>query len=235
MTRDQLRLVLQPDDQLVKIKTVTVIDDHSDGEHPGVEQDLQSRQVYFRTHPLRPQPHSSSGAGRAARAPDWALMLTRLLNSGERIMNRLFIAVLTTLLVALAGCSGDSASGPTPIPSSEPPAAAAPATVGPSASPIPAVPVNECLSGRYRLVRFAGVGERGSYGTGEGGDVTVTFDTALICSVVKARNPSHSACPVRRLVCWWTGLSAAIIKCKATEQPLRFRRAAARPRSPSAG
>jgi hypothetical protein len=40
MTRDQLRLVLQPDDQLVKIKTVTAIDDHSDGEHPGVEQDL---------------------------------------------------------------------------------------------------------------------------------------------------------------------------------------------------
>ena len=176
MTRDQLRLVLQPDDQLVKIKTVTAIDDHSDGEHPGVEHDLQSRQVYFRTHPLRPQPHSSSGAGRAARAPDWALMLTRLLNSGERIMNRLFIAVLTTLLVALAGCSGDSTSGPTPIPSSEPPAAAAPATVGPSTSPIPAVPVNECLSGRYRLVRFAGVGERGSYGTGEGGDVTVTFN-----------------------------------------------------------
>ena len=64
-------------------------------------------------------------------------------------MNRLFIAVLTTLLVALAGCSGDSASGP--IPSSEPPAAAPPATVGPSTSPIPAVPVNECLSGATGL------------------------------------------------------------------------------------
>jgi hypothetical protein len=36
--------------------TVTAIDDHSDGEHPGVEQDLQSRQVYFRTHPLRRNP-----------------------------------------------------------------------------------------------------------------------------------------------------------------------------------
>ena len=175
MTRDQLRLVLQPDDQLVKIKTVTAIDDHSDG---------GSRR---RTRPSKQTgvfPHSSTAtatpliecAGRAARAPDWALMLTRLLNSGERIMRRLCIAVLTTLLVALAGCSGDSASGPTPIPSSEPPAAAAPATVGPSTSPIPAVPVNECLSGRYRLVRFAGVGERGSYGTGEGGDVTVTFN-----------------------------------------------------------
>ena len=43
MMRDQLRLVLQHDDKLVKIKTVTAIDDHSDGEHPGVEQDLQSR------------------------------------------------------------------------------------------------------------------------------------------------------------------------------------------------
>jgi hypothetical protein len=32
------------------------------------------------------------------------------------------------------------------------------------------------LNGRYRLVRFVGVGERGTYGTGEGGDVTVTFD-----------------------------------------------------------
>ena len=47
MTRDQLRLVLQPAAQLIKIKTVTAIDDHSDGEHPGVEQDLQSRQAYF--------------------------------------------------------------------------------------------------------------------------------------------------------------------------------------------
>jgi hypothetical protein len=45
MTRDLLRLVLQPDDQLVKIKIVTAIDDHSDGENPGVRQDLQSRQV----------------------------------------------------------------------------------------------------------------------------------------------------------------------------------------------
>jgi len=56
VTRDQLRLVLQPDDQLVKIKTVTAIDDRSDGEHSGGEQDLQSRQVYFRIHPRRRNP-----------------------------------------------------------------------------------------------------------------------------------------------------------------------------------
>src|SRR5512133_2111264 len=119
MTRDQLRLVLQPDDQLVKIKTVTAIDDHSDGAHPGVEQDLQSRQVYFRTHPLRPQPSIATAtpliwwrwprcscAGLDAYADPIAQL-------GERIMKRLCIAVLTTLLVGLAGCSGDSASGPT--------------------------------------------------------------------------------------------------------------------------
>jgi hypothetical protein len=36
--------------------------------------------------------------------------------------------------------------------------------------------VQKCLNGRYRLVRFVGVGEKGTYGTGQGGDVTVTFD-----------------------------------------------------------
>ena len=36
--------------------------------------------------------------------------------------------------------------------------------------------LSDCLNGRYRLVRFVGVGEKGTYGTGQGGDVTVTFD-----------------------------------------------------------
>ena len=92
-------------------------------------------------------------------------------------MKRLFIAASTTLLLALAGCSGGSpASAPTATASSEPPAGAAPATASPSTALSPAVPAYECLSGRYRLVRFVGVGERGTYGSGEGGDVTVTFD-----------------------------------------------------------
>lgn len=95
---------------------------------------------------------------------------------GERVLKRLFIAVFTTLLLALGACSGGSAaSAPTATPSSEPPAAA-PATASPSTALNPAVPANECLSGRYRLVRFVGVGERGTYGTGEGGDVIVTFN-----------------------------------------------------------
>jgi hypothetical protein len=101
-------------------------------------------------------------------------MLAQLLTRGTT-MKRLSIAVLTTLLLALTGCSGDStASDPTSRPISESPAASA--TASPSASSGPAVPMNECLTGRYRLVRFVGAGERGTYGTGEGGDVTVRFD-----------------------------------------------------------
>jgi hypothetical protein len=92
-------------------------------------------------------------------------------------MKRLFVAALTTLLLALAGCSDDSAaSAPTSTPSSALRASAAPATASPSASSSPAVPVSQCLSGSYRLIRFVGVGERGTYVTGEGGDVTVTFN-----------------------------------------------------------
>ena len=92
-------------------------------------------------------------------------------------MKRLLVAVFTTLLLALAGCSGDSAaSSPTPSPSSVPSADAGPATATPNPSSSTAVPASECLSGRYRLIRFVGVGERGTYGTGDGGDVTVTFN-----------------------------------------------------------
>jgi len=90
-------------------------------------------------------------------------------------MKRLFVAVAATLLLGLAGCSGESAaSGPT-TPSGQPPQAASPNAPSPSAS-TSASPLDQCLDGRYRLVRFVGVGEKGTYGTGQGGDVTVTFD-----------------------------------------------------------
>ena len=88
-------------------------------------------------------------------------------------MKRLFVAVAATLLLALAGCSGAAASGPS-TPTSAPPEAASPDAPNPSASA--SVSVQECLNGRYRLGRFVGVGEKGTYGTGQGGDVTVTFD-----------------------------------------------------------
>ena len=32
------------------------------------------------------------------------------------------------------------------------------------------------MGGRYRLLRFVGAGEKGTYGTGQDGDVTVTFN-----------------------------------------------------------
>ena len=101
-------------------------------------------------------------------------MLARLLDDRGRIMKRLFVAALSILLLALAGCSANSdASSPTP-------SSAPTASTGPNASPSSfasaAAPVSQCLTGRSRLIRFVGVGERGTYGTGEGGDVTVTFN-----------------------------------------------------------
>lgn len=90
-------------------------------------------------------------------------------------MKRLVVAVLATVLLALAGCSDDSAASAPSTPSSAPPAAAAPHNPSPSAS-TPATPVSQCLNGTYRLIRFVGVGEQGTYGTGQGGDVTVTFN-----------------------------------------------------------
>jgi hypothetical protein len=89
-------------------------------------------------------------------------------------MKRLFVAVAASLLLASGGCSGAAASGPS-TPTSAPPQAASPDAPNPSAS-APASSVQECLNGRYRLVRFVGAGEKGTYGTGQGGDVTVTFD-----------------------------------------------------------
>ncbi len=89
-------------------------------------------------------------------------------------MKRLFVAVVATALLALAGCSGAAASGPS-TPTRPPSQAASPNAPNPSAS-APDSAVQKCLNGRYRLVRFVGVGEKGTYGTGQGGDVTVTFD-----------------------------------------------------------
>ena len=233
MTRDQLRLVLQPDDQLVKIKTVTAIDDHSDGEHPGVEQDLQSRQVHFRARPLRPQPHSSSGAGHAA-VRRIGRLVTRLLNSGERIMNRLFIAVLATLL----SCSrAVLATDIRPNPDTERRATCrgSPASVGPSTSPIPAVPVNECLSGRYRLVRFAGVGERGSYGTGEGDDVTVTFNEGSYLLSGEGKEPITLSLPGPTAGLLVDGTISGNYQVQGDRATFTVSESTARPRSPSAG
>jgi hypothetical protein len=102
-------------------------------------------------------------------------MLARLLKDQGEIMKRLLVAVAATLLLALAGCSGESAATGPSTPTSSPSEAAAPDGSSPSASTSSPM-LGDCLNGRYRLVRFVGVGEKGTYGTGQGGDVTVTFD-----------------------------------------------------------
>jgi hypothetical protein len=92
-------------------------------------------------------------------------------------MKRLIIGLLAAALVALAGCSSDSAAvGPASAPTSETPAPAVPDTATPGAPAAPVNPVNECLNGTYRLIRFVGVGDKGTFGTGQGGDVTVSFN-----------------------------------------------------------
>ena len=77
----------------------------------------------------------------------------------------------TALMLAVAGCSGSPAAGETPAPM-EPESSA----IASSPTQSSATPVANCLVGRYRLVRFVGIGEKGTFGTGEGGDVTVTFN-----------------------------------------------------------
>jgi len=85
-------------------------------------------------------------------------------------MRRLLFVAVTALM--LAGCSDspspNDASSPTQ-PETSPTADNPTSTATPS-------PVTECLNGRYQLVRFVGVGAKGTFGTGEGGDVTATFD-----------------------------------------------------------
>jgi hypothetical protein len=89
-------------------------------------------------------------------------------------MRRLFFVVVATLmLLAVSGCSSSPSAGSTPSPT-QPTSSASATTPMPAATPSPAAPYATCLNGRYQLVRY--VGARRIYGTGEGGDVTITFD-----------------------------------------------------------
>ncbi|GAB2576472.1 hypothetical protein [Microlunatus antarcticus] len=94
---------------------------------------------------------------------------------------RVVAAALGTVL-ALAGCSGGPAPA-APSASSVPSAESAPSsTVAPTAATTPSpsalatLPAAQCLTGRYALVRFVAVGQGSTYGTGQGGDVTLTFE-----------------------------------------------------------
>ena len=102
-------------------------------------------------------------------------------------MNRVAGLVAVAVLVVLAGCSNGT---PTPATTSAPPvtdgSTSAPSAGPSSASSSPAetpgststalIPGADCLTGTWRLVRFIGLGASATYGTGQGGDVTVTFD-----------------------------------------------------------
>ena len=88
-------------------------------------------------------------------------------------MRQLLLVALATLM-AVAGCSNSQSVGETPSPAQ--PATSATTSNPTLTTPAPAAPAADCLDGRYRLVRFIGVGDKGTFGTGEGGDVAVTFD-----------------------------------------------------------
>ena len=88
---------------------------------------------------------------------------------------RRLLFVAATLLLAVTGCSSSPSPSDTPKPT-QPTAAATTSDPNPT-SPASAPPDANCLDGRrYELIRFVGVGAKGTYGTGEGGDVTITFD-----------------------------------------------------------
>ena len=91
--------------------------------------------------------------------------------------------VLAGAALTLAACSGSAGSAPSAAPSA---AASTPATTEPSSSPAPTtsaspslatLPASECLTGDWRLVRFVGASDQAdqTYGTGQGGDVSVRF------------------------------------------------------------
>ncbi|HZA04144.1 MAG TPA: hypothetical protein VE617_06250 [Propionibacteriaceae bacterium] len=119
-------------------------------------------------------------------------------------MKRLAGLLLTaTALILLTGCSGGGGQATTPTPA--PSAPSAPGTAAASPSPVvpptvtgsstptststAVVPGANCLTGTWRLVRFVGLGEQSTYGTGQGGDVTVAFDNGRYNLLGKGQRP----------------------------------------------
>jgi hypothetical protein len=96
------------------------------------------------------------------------------------------------VLIVLAGCSDGTPTPATtttaPVPETSAPPAATP-TTAPKSTSTALIPGVECLTGTWRLVRFAGLGEQSTYGTGRGGNVTVTFDDGAYTLVGKGKKP----------------------------------------------
>ncbi len=114
-------------------------------------------------------------------------------------MSRVAGLVAAVAMLVLAGCSGGGAEAPTSTPAApEPsasaasPSAAAPTPSGsssPSSTSTGLVPGANCLTGTWRLARFVGLGQQATYGTGQGGDVTVAFDNGGYELVGKGQRP----------------------------------------------
>jgi hypothetical protein len=100
-------------------------------------------------------------------------------------MKRAVLALGSLSLLAVTACSVSPSStrtteSPTAretMPSSTPTpgGATAESSPGGGATPGNVTPASSCLSGTYRLARFAAAGELASFGRGEGGDVTIAF------------------------------------------------------------
>ena len=114
-------------------------------------------------------------------------------------MSRLAGLVAAAGLIVLAGCSDGTptpaATSTAPVPNGSASASqaatpSAPATTSPPGSTSTAlIPGADCLNGTWRLVRFIGLGPSATYGTGQGGDVTVTFDDGTYTLVGKGEKP----------------------------------------------
>lgn len=116
-------------------------------------------------------------------------------------VRRLAGLAAATALVLLGGCSGDGGSptAPSPAPATGAPSisgpAAPPSSSGPASTPAAAgtptglIPGADCLTGTWRLVRFVGLGAQSTYGTGQGGDVTVAFDNGRYTMVGEGKKP----------------------------------------------
>jgi hypothetical protein len=93
--------------------------------------------------------------------------------------------VVCGLLLAATACSvrtpptQPTQSAATDSPTPQITATPGGATPAGSSAPTPGTvtPASDCLTGSYRLARFVGVAGNATFGTGEGGDVTITFGT----------------------------------------------------------
>jgi hypothetical protein len=148
-------------------------------------------------------------------------------------VSRLAGLVAAAVLIVLAGCSDRTPTPATtttaPVPETSAPPAATP-TTAPKSTSTALIPGAECLTGTWRLVRFIGLGEQSTYGTGRGGDVTVTFDNGAYTLVGKGKklitvNLAGESTRLRT-----DGTSAR--RCRWPRSPRWWRRAA-RPRWPA--